>query len=1243
MSQDPSNTPPPRGSPPADPLMRGAAGEPRRPSRLRRWLRRIGLAVVALLVAAALGVLALDLGWQRGRLVDLATAAAASRLGLDVEVARVSGRASRGLTLHDVRIGPSEAPLLAVERIEARWRLLSLLGGERRVVDAIRVEGWHLSLRRDATGRWSEVEALRERLAAEASDGRDPEDAPAATAPPIGLRRVVLGPGRIEAIVEPHGVVGLRAEGTLRGLRLGGESPAGLDRLTLEAGLDEAATRWPAVERLDRAELELVLAGRRIVSARATLASAGLDAVLHATGDLDRFERLEVEAHSDDLSHLERWLPGVPRAAGRGRIEARLSGPIDGLVGQVQVEAEGVEISGLAPGSGSGVEASGAEGKDAGGRATDGLRARRLTLEITLDQPIERLPPDPFALAGSLRLTGEDLAAGILGEDLPLREAERVVLEGAIRERRLELARAELIAPGVRLEARGALTPERFERLSVDFELASLAPWLALLPESIRAPLGEGPTGSARGQAELDGPLRAPIGTLRLRTGPLVLAGRAIDPVTLTVERAPDAPARIALAWGPEATPHWQLDARAEPERGRITFEGSGAAGPLARLLLPGRAADGRLALEGRFDGSGEQPEVELAVEGQDLVVDGLELARLSLHAQGRIGGEGRIDQLALDGESGRVALEAPIHWQGSPNTSWRLWTDGVRVTGEEARPGRLRFEAAGSAGRIETLALDLETLPAALLGRLAGGEVALDGELAGNARWQASGAETWTRGALEWTRPGIERVRLDDARVTWTGREDVIEGTLSFRAAGLQPLEVAARARVPGSTPRRLSDFASIEATDLQAELDELDLATFGGLTPRWMRRLSGRVSGSLRLSPGPEGPRPSGELRLAEAGFTVPLLRRRFAPIEGRLVLDDQRLSIDDLRLGGNGHGAVLEASVDLSQSEQRPIRGRLRLDRLAVSRSPLLEMDVEGVVDLSGTLARPTIEGELAVASTRVRVPAADDPVLKEIQIATRGSSEDLVEREGTAQDPLENATLDLSLRVPDTTRIRGQGANLFVQGQARVTKQPGEPTRLRGEANVVNGTYTFQSRRFRVRRGSVRLTGAERLDPVLDIEAHLSVKDIVAIVEVSGRLSAPTVRLTSSPERSEQDVLAYLIFGRPASEVGAAQSERFDAAATRLVAGVAEHELREILGDAMPVDSIEIGADDEGATSELGFGKYLGPDLFIRYVHVLGDEPADRVGVEYRLNDLFSVGSSVSTTGDAGVDLILRHDF
>jgi translocation and assembly module TamB len=345
----------------------------------------------------------------------------------------------------------------------------------------------------------------------------------------------------------------------------------------------------------------------------------------------------------------------------------------------------------------------------------------------------------------------------------------------------------------------------------------------------------------------------------------------------------------------------------------------------------------------------------------------------------------------------------------------------------------------------------------------------------------------------------------------------------------------------------------------------------------------------------------------------------------------------------VGGAEEHASLTGSIRFPAEGSPEIEGALSLEHFPLSRSRVASMDVLGEVRLKGTLARPVVRGRVAIEEARIGVPAADDPILKEILVARGSMNGGLTEAPPGEREPFDGAHVDVEFRVPGSTRVRGQGANLFVEGDARVVKLPGEDVRIRGEARVVNGTYTFQGRRFQVRRGRVLLTGDQRLDPVLDVEARLPVAEIVAIVEISGRLSSPVVRLRSEPPRSDQDVLAYLLFGRPADEVGAAGGTRFEAAAARLVAGVAERELREVLGDAMPVDAIEIGADAEGNTSELGFGKYLSRNLYLRYVRVLGDEPADRVGAEYRLNDNFSIGSSVSTTGEAGLDLILRHDF
>jgi autotransporter translocation and assembly factor TamB len=484
----------------------------------------------------------------------------------------------------------------------------------------------------------------------------------------------------------------------------------------------------------------------------------------------------------------------------------------------------------------------------------------------------------------------------------------------------------------------------------------------------------------------------------------------------------------------------------------------------------------------------------------------------------------------------------------------------------------------------------------------------------------------------------GVDRVGL-----LWSGREAAVEAEVELGLVDTQPLRFDATVAVPPGVDLRTID-AWRQHASFRAELDRLDLGVFAPFVPRGVREVTGFASGSVSLSPGRSGWSAVGRLDVEEGGLTVPALRQRFEPVEIRARLEGSRVTLERVRVGPDGDGASLQATVELDPALDFPITGELRLDRLALRRARLVETRLSGGIQLTGSLGAPVVRGALALDDTRVTVPAAGDPIMKEIRILTRDRDASLREASAAAEPPIfGRADVDMSFSAPRTTRVRGQGAQLFVEGDVRATRRPGEPLRLRGEANVVNGTYSFQGRQFRVRRGTVRLAGDEQVDPLLDVEAHRRVREIVAIVEVSGRLSSPVIRLRSEPDLPERDVLSYLVFGRPAEEVGAAQEANFDAAAAQLAAGVAEQELHEVLGDAMPIDTIEIEADESGETSEVGFGKYIGPDLYVRYLHVLGDEPADQVGVEYRLNENFSIGSSVSTTGDTGLDLILRHDF
>ena len=1208
-------------------------------SILWRGLRAAVITVVLVSLLAVALVIALDLGWQRDRIVSLAVALAEEQLGVPVSIEAAPGRLSREIDVRDLSIGAADDPLLHLDRLRVRWDAFGFLDMSRGlggrdsewIVDLIRIEGWTLRLRRTAEGRWVDLEEILARLAMDDAtmDDESVEETPDSKSPALRVRRIELGEGRIEGTLERSGKsvtarapgedagplrAVLGAKGRIRELRSSTARPLRVEEARFSARLIETDSGNPDLDEAVEGELDLHILGDRIESLVAGLRAPDLEAEARAEGDFDRLDSLVVSVDARDLAPLTDWVQASAPWTGQLTGRADLSGPIEALTGRVHLEVRDL--------------------------VADEVRVRELDLDLELDVSVAVAMADPMALNGALRVRGRGIDPGGLDRGwLPAGRAD-LDLEGRIEAGALDLRRGDLRLAGLTLEASGRATRERIEDLDLRFEWVDVEPWVrALRSEPVI-------TGPLRGEARLHGPITRPLGRVVLQSEGLRFEDRALGALDASLRRAAGEPAALELTLGPPSASPLHVEARIDVERERIELEASGDLETGLALLDEAPDIRGRFEVDGFVERTAQGPRFALTLRSLDTFVDAHPIGRVEVEAARTSSERLELARLEIEGESGMLSLERPVTIRLDPAGRWSVEEPGLRIVllaPESPDPGRLELRASGTDLRPTSLAVSLEAVPAAWVNRFASeGLAELGGRLSGEASWQQTRSPGWTRGRFEWTDPVLGDVALHPVDLGWSATPTRIDLDLAMKVDSRAPLEITGGLDLP-QAEAPLSEILTLDRLTLEAELDDWDLAILNALSPRQVRRIAGRLSGHVRLDPSDAGPGLSGRARIEAGGFTVPILRQRFSPIEGEIRLDERVLAVDALRVGEPGADATLAATLRFLESGSPTLDGRIDFDRLPLSRSSTARMDLLGQVEVSGSIERPVVRGALSVADARIGVPAAGDPVLKEIRIATRTSNGSLVEPEGEQRDLFDEADLDVELRIPDSTRVLGQGANLFVEGEARLVKRPSGRARLQGEARVVNGTYTFQGRRFRVRRGRVLFTGDARLDPVLDIEARLPVSDIVAIIEVSGRLSSPIVRLSSEPSLSDQDVLAYLLFGRPADDVGVAGSSNFGAAAARLAAGVAEKELREVLGDAMPVDSIEIGADAEGNTSEIGVGKYVSPNLFLRYIHVLGDEPADRLGVEYRLNDTFSIGSSVSTTGDAGLDLILRKDF
>lgn len=1162
----------------------------------------IGLVLVS---AALVGLaLAIDQGWQRHRLLEWASREAALALGVEVDVGRSVGRLTEGLDLRDVRLGDAEAPVLTIDRLRVAWQLDRTIETRALVVERVEVEGWTAWFERDHEGRWSGPHTL----------GADGDDPPAPAAEPAGsarIEQITIGPGLVHLAAPAGGRltrvdlaplagvdrVTLEAEGRLRGLSLRARSAPGIESATLETRLVEAIS--PNGRALvDALHARVELDGERDLSADLLVQGPSIDVEAELEGTRERIEGLRATFDVGTASPFVAWIPALVGSAGRatGTIEA--TGPWPNDLDRFDPVAYT-------------------------GRAEVAANASALP-----DAWRGRVPPGAAEIDAALRWAN-----------------------GALTVQRLSARHAA----GLDLSASGTLGTAAFADFAVRAELDRAEAWLAAQPETESLGL----SGPVSLSARLDGAFDAPTGSVELTSGGLHLGARALGRVALAARRDDAREGQVDLVLGPPERPALRANARLAADLETATLDATADLGALPEIegLDPADAPSGRVRFDGRLTRDREALRLDGALEGVALAWRGRSVGDAQLELLGEAPtaldrGAIRIPAAHFEGPWGSATLATPARLALDAEGRWsaRSVTLDLDPALHESSPSGPRSPArvaVGIAGRsdaIERVSLESRGLPVAWIADALPGSPSLGGSVDADAQLSIEDGRLETQGWITLDTPRYETFEAETLRGDWRTEAEQVDLRLVAEAFGGVPMSIEARTPAPRDlrvdTLRR-----TVRIADVEARLEGFELAALAGLTPRTLREPSGRLEGTFRRRVDPATGRVDydGRLRLRDGAITVPLLRRRFSPLAGDVQLADGRLVLDALELGDAQAGARLTGTVELGSATRTPIDARLTLQALPISRSPLFASDATGRLQWTGTLQQPILRGEVALSDTRIRVPAADDRVLREIRFATRRSDGRLVEPTESEPDFVASSDLDVEIRVPSDTRIRGQGAHLYVEGTAQLRSRPGEPLRVIGQGRVVNGTYTLQGRRFRVQRGDVRLVGDEQLDPVLDVVAELPINDITAIVDVGGRLSSPVVRLRSSPPMSEQDVLAYLIFGRPAESVGAAGGTRFDAAAARLVAGVAEAELREVLGDAMPVDSIEIGTNDEGEANTLGFGKYLRPDLHFRYVHVLGDEPADRVGVEYRLNDLLSIGSSVSTTGDAGLDLILRHDF
>lgn len=726
-----------------------------------------------------------------------------------------------------------------------------------------------------------------------------------------------------------------------------------------------------------------------------------------------------------------------------------------------------------------------------------------------------------------------------------------------------------------------------------------------------------------------------------------IIEGRTSGYARLRMVRLEDA---SALAGKPLAgTLDAEVTADDRASNGRVTMRVQGSdlrAGDLAigALDLRGTVDEpmttGKIIATlsaGRIAGAADINRLDATASGdRETIVVSLRAAggQTSANAEARVEFAGEDLVIGLARFDGRyagipVALAAPT----------RMHIAGPRIAIEPTflRVGSGRVNARGTlAPTASDLQIESAALPLSLIDAFAPG-TGLDGTLQAKLRVQGSTAAPVVDGTYDVTALRLRRPEAAllpplsiQGSASLMGRQASVEARLG--SGGATALTLKGKGTLPaGAAP--LSGSATIVGT--------IDLAPFAPLLGNDIRNVTGRLRPDLAIEVA--GPRltGSGTIDFTGGAISLPESGVRLSGGEGRLSLQGdtlrvQRLTFQAMRGGTVSAGGTLRLDAQQGVVPDLSVTSR---NALLVSR-PDLTASVTSDLKITGATASGIdIAGPITIDRAEIAVGAAQSVSFPTIEVREINSPGATASTQSVAAaspprraPPAAGVTpirLKLAINAPQAVFVRGRGLDAEMGGQLDVGGTPTAPTVV-GGLTLRRGDFNLLGRRLTFSRGVVTLDNLDRIDPRLDFVAGTSVQSTTINVTVGGTSRAPTVAVSSSPALPSDEVMAMLLFGKPASGLSVfelAQAAQGLAELTGQPSGSgALTRLRRGLGlDRLSVNS----GRSANAPVSLEAGRYVAPGVYVGARQGAGGNSSRGV-VQ------FEVLENVKIEGDIGAD-------
>ncbi|HET7266830.1 MAG TPA: translocation/assembly module TamB domain-containing protein [Oleiagrimonas sp.] len=369
-------------------------------------------------------------------------------------------------------------------------------------------------------------------------------------------------------------------------------------------------------------------------------------------------------------------------------------------------------------------------------------------------------------------------------------------------------------------------------------------------------------------------------------------------------------------------------------------------------------------------------------------------------------------------------------------------------------------------------------------------------------------------------------------------------------------------------------------------------------------------------------------GQAALQQFAAEVPVVGLQLHDGHIRVATTDTReLRIDGQIGSGDG---TLKLAGTLSMGEKAPTHITIRGDNVLAADIPAAKVTVSPDLDIKFNDKGLLIGGSLTIDKALVKLEKLPGGGPSAVQ-----PSPDVVivdDKKKQKENKALPIWVDLTVNLDHHTHLIGYGLNGHVSGKLHVSVEPGEVTTGRGQI-VINGTYQAYGQDLVIKQGHLLFASTPIANPGLDIRAiralhpNATINDHQVVgLHISGTAQQPVMTVFSNPTMEQSDALSYLITGKPLSQVKGGEGNMVNAAAKALGSAAGDL-LAKGIGAKL---GIEAGVSSSAALGTAAFtvGKYLSPRLYLSYGVGLFD-PGQVITLRYILSSRWSFEAEQAT--------------